>query len=810
MNELRQILRTLLRHPAFSAVVILTLALGIGANTAIFTVVNSVLLRPFPFPDADRLVMIVERAGSTPTVTTSWENYQDWRDQSRAYEGFGAVRSLTMTLEGGVEPERLPAKMMSASMLGALRVAPTLGRAFSVDDDRPGAAGVALLSDAIWNRRFGGSRDALGRSITVDGQSYTIVGVMPPRFQLLAQADLLLPIGPWAATLPDDRNWHPGLFPIARLKPDVTVQQAQAEMDVISGRLEQQYPVFNHGVSARVVPLHEYAVENVRQSLVVLAAAVGFVLLIACANVANLLLARAVGREKEMAVKTALGASRRQIVRQLLTESVVLAVLGGASGLLIAVVMVPLLASLARSAAPGAGPIAMDVSTLAFTITVSIVTGLVFGMAPAFQTRRIEVSSWMNQAGERGNAAGVGHHRLRALLVVGEMAAATVLLVGAVLLAKSLTRLQDVPTGFSPGGLLVADAPLSPNAYGSQDKRNQLVDRLRDRLRALPGVRMAEVATAPPFSGAGSSYHFNIAGHPPRDPSEFVITGYRAVSDGYFSAFGIPLLAGRPFTDRDRNNSQPVAIVNDTFVRRFLGGRRELALSSRAQIGALPNDQAPLMDIVGIVGDTKQAFEADIQPTMFVPYLQYPLDLLDGMYRNLTIVLETAGSPEGLAGGLRATVHEIDPNQPLTRMRTMEEAMSESLSQPRLRAVLLTLFSTVALTLSLIGVYGVMAYVVSERTHELGVRIALGATPHDIRGLVLGQGARLAGIGIVTGIVLALVASRALQALLFGVSSTDPLTFAVAASALAITAIAAVSGPAYRASRIDPVVLLRS
>ncbi|HEY7287989.1 MAG TPA: ABC transporter permease [Vicinamibacterales bacterium] len=811
MSDLRYAVRGLLARPGFSLVAILTLALGIGANTAIFTVVNAVLLRPLPFRDPGKLVLVVERNGPFPTTqTTSWQNYVGWRDQSRSFENFGAFRNLTMTLSGGTEPERVPAKMLSAAVLPALGVAPTLGRGFTPEDDAAGAQGVVILSESLWRRRFAGAADAIGRAVTLDNQPYIVIGVMPPHFQLLQQADVFVPMGPWAATLPDDRGWHPGIWPLARLGTSTSLEQARAEMKVISDRLEKDYPTFNRNLSAEVRPLQEYAVQNVRQSLLVLVAAVGFVLLVACANVANLLLARAVGRQKEMAIRTAVGASRARIVGQLLTESVVLSVAGGAAGLILATWSVPMLARLAGSNAPAVGTIVIDQTALAFTVAVSFVTGFLFGLIPALQTTRIDVAAAINESG-RGTAAGVGHHRLRGLLVIVEMTLATVLLVGAALLTKSLIRLQDVSPGFNPDGLLVADAPLSPVSYASQAQRNQLVERLVPKLKEIPGVKIASVATAPPFSGTGSTIHFNIVGRPPKGPEDYIATGYRAIGPDYFLALGVPVIAGRTFTDRDRDRSRPVAIVNETFVRRFLGGDTGLTLRSRAQLGTVPDDEAetPIMDIVGIVGDTRQAFETATDPTMFVPYLQHPIDVIGGLYRGLSLVLKTDGDAASLAPSLRAAVREIDREQPLARVRTMQEAMNESVAQPRLRTTLLTLFSAVALALSLIGVYGVMAYAVSERTHEIGVRLALGASPSDIRSLVVGQGLKLAAVGIAIGIAGALLTSRGLTALLFGVSPNDPVTFAASALALALAAVAAVYGPARRASRIDPVVMLR-
>jgi putative ABC transport system permease protein len=810
MSTFRSALRTLTARPGFAVVGILTLALGIGANTAIFTVVNAVLLRPLPFRDPGRLTLVLERNAQLATMTTSWQNYVDWRDQARSFDGFGAFRPLTMTLGGGSEPERVPAKMLSASVLPTLGVTPQLGRGFVAQDDASGAPGVALISDALWRRRFAAAQDAIGRNVTLDNQPYTIVGVMPPQFQLMQSADVYLPLGPWAATLPDDRGWHPGIWPIARLKPFSTLRETQAEMDVISNRLAARYPTFNHGVAAEVKPLHDFAVQNVRQSLLVLVAAVGFVLLIACANVANLLLARAIGRRKEVAIRTAIGASRARIAAQLLIESLLLALAGGAAGLLLATWSVPPLAQLAGANAPAAGAIHLDPSALAFTALVSLATGLLFGLAPVLQTARVDVSAAINESG-RGPAAGVGHHRLRSMLVVAEMTLATVLLVGAVLLTKSLMRLQDVSPGFDPSGVLVADAPLSPVTYGTADERNRFVDALRDRLRAIPGVKVADVATAPPFAGGGPTIHFNVIGRPPKGPEEYILTGYRAVGPDYFAALQIPLLHGRTFTDRDRDRSRPVAVANETFVRRFFNGDAAGALRSRAQLGTVPDDdpETPVMDIVGVVGDTKQAFEAAVQPTLYVPYLQHPIDVIAGLYRNVTIVLKTAGDPLSLAAPLRLAVRDVDRDQPLVRVRTMEEAMAESVTQPRLRATLLLVFSGVALALSIVGVYGVMAYAVSERSHELGVRLALGAAPAEIRSLVVAQGMRLSAIGIALGLAGALGFSRTLRSLLFGVSAADPAAFVLSAIALALAAVAAAYGPARRASRIDPVSLLR-
>jgi putative ABC transport system permease protein len=805
-RSLRYAVRFLAARPGFTAVLVLTLALGIGVNSAIFTVVHAVLLKPLPYPDPDRVVLIIERTAQLPTLTTSWQNFQDWRDQSRAFETVAAYRNLTMTLSGDGEPERIPAKMVTASLLPMVGVVPAAGRPFSADDDRPGGAGVVLLTNGFWQRRFGG-RDVIGRPITLDNQPHVVVGILPPGFQLTLPADVLLPLGPWAATLPDDRSWHPGIWPLARLKGGVTLDQARADMRLVTERLAQQYPEFNHGVSADVVSLHAYLVQNVRQSLLVLTAAVGLVLLIACANVANLLLARAVGRQREIAIRSALGASRPRIVTELITESLVVAVMGGAAGLLVALWTAPLLAALAASNAPSAGHITVDGIVLVFTLGLAVLTGLVFGIAPALQTTRVDVAAAINEGG-RDRTASAAHHRLRRLLVVSEMAIATMLLVAAGLLTKSLMRLQDVSPGFDSSNLLVAETPLSPVAYSTSAARTVCVDRVLSRVRALPGVAHADISTAPPFSGSGSTLHFNIEGRPPKGPEEFILSGYRAVTATYFETMRIPLVAGRWFTETDREGHEGVAVVNATFARRFFSSDDPLA--HRIQIGALPDRETPWLRVVGIAADTRQAFEAEPQPEMYVAYRQPVPEVIGGIYRNVSIVIRSDSDPAAAASGLRAVLREVDPNQPLVRVRTMEQAMADSVAQPRLRTVLLGIFSGVALALALIGVYGVMAYAVSERTHEIGVRLALGASSSDVRALVVREVIRVAIPGVALGVMGALAASQALRTLLFGVSTTDPAIFAIAAVALGLAAVVAAEGPVRRATKVDPIIVLRS
>jgi putative ABC transport system permease protein len=803
MHDIRYACRLLTSRPGFAFIAVLTLALGIGANTAIFTVVNAVLLRPLAFRDPGRLVLLVERTAAFPTVTTSWQNYQDWRDGSRSFETVAAMRPLTMTLSGVPNPERVPAKMVSASLLPMLGVAPQLGRALAQTDDKAGAAGVALLSEALWHRRFGGSVDVIGRAVTLDNTPYTIVGVLPPQFQLLAAADVLLPMGPWAATLPDDRNWHPGIFPLARLKPGVTMAQAQAEMDVITERLAAAYPEFDHGVSAEVKPLHDYAVQNVRQSLLVLVAAVGFVLLIACANVANLLLARAVGRQREMAIRTAIGASRARIAMQLLTESMVLALVGGATGLLLAFWSVPLLAQLAGASATPAAPIGIDPAALAFTLVVSIATGFAFGVFPALQTAQVNVTSAINDAG-RGSAAGVGHHRMRAFLVVAEMALATMLLVGAGLLAKSLVRLQEVSPGFNPAHVLLAEAPLSPTTYATPQSRNAFVDRVLAGLRGKPGVTSADIATAPPFSGAGSAFHFNISGRPPKGPEEYIITSYRAVTNGFFATLGVPVVAGRAFTDRDRDKSKPVAIVNETFVKQFYPQGFTLGAQINAPSFGGGHGPAATAAIVGVVADIRaRGFESAAQPLAYFPLAQQPR-------ARLSAVLQFEGDSAALVRAVTMATHKLDADLALDNPQTLEQQLAKQTAPRRVTLMLTGAFAATAVLLAALGIFGVMSYTVTQRTQEIGVRMALGADANMILRWMLRYGVGAVGIGLVIGLALTAATTRLLTTLFVGVTALDPMVVAAGVGVLAFIGLVACVWPAWLATRVNPVNALRN
>jgi putative ABC transport system permease protein len=802
MQDLRYGVRTLRKNPGFTAIAVLTLALGIGANTAIFSVVNGVLLRPLPFRDPSRLVLIAEKS-SFPVISTSYENYLDWRDQSHSFESMEATRGSSITLTGAGEPERLNVRMATAGLFPMLGLNAHLGRTFIAAEDRAGSTPVALLSYGLWQRRFGGSADIIGKTINLDLQPYTVVGILPNGFQILQPADVYLPFMPWAKMLPDDRNWHPGIIPLARLKQSVSREQARVEMVGITKRLEQQYPDYNTGTSADVVGLQDQIVQNARPALLLLLGAVSFVLLIACANVANLLLARAASRGREVAIRTAMGASRGRVTRQLLTESVLLSVAGGFLGLIVAWAAIGLLPKIAGDSIPPGAPIGLDPWVLAFTAVVSLLTGLLFGIVPALRTAKLDLREALNE-GSRGSTAGPGQHVLRGALVAMEIALAMLLLVGSGLLLRSFSRLQEVPPGFQPDHLLVADIPLSPTAYAKPQDRYQFFDRLVERAKTLPGVRSAAAASFLPVSGGGSIIHFNITGRPPKSPHEFVAAGYRTITPNYLETLGVPLLQGRFFTRADNEKSPAAVLINATMARTFFPN--ENPLGKRLQLGALPDQQVPTMEIVGVVGDVHFGLSTEPQAEMYLPYRQ--ADLILPVFQ-LSLVMRTAGDPSLQTSALRSALAEIDPNQPLVKVRTMEENMATTVAQPRFRTWLIGILAMLALVLAAVGVYGVMSYTVTQRASEIGVRVALGAQPQDVFRIIVGQGLRLALFGVGLGLVAALVLTRLLQSFLFGISAYDPLTFIAVSLLLTLVAVAAAYFPARRATRVDPMIALR-
>ena len=802
IQDLRYGVRMLWKSPGFTIVAVLTLALGIGANTAIFSVVNGVLLRPLPFRDPSRLVLIAEKS-SFPIISTSYENYLDWRDQSHSFESMEATRGSSITLTGAGEPERLNVRMATAGLFSMLGINAQIGRTFLPEEDRAGGTPVALLSYGLWQRRFGGSADIIGKTVNLDLQPYTVVGILPSGFQILQPADVFLPFMPWAKTLPDDRNWHPGIVPLARLKQGVSKEQARSEMIGITKRLEQQYPDYNTGTSADVVGLQDEIVQNSRPALLLLLGAVSFVLLIACANVANLLLARAASRGREVAIRTAMGASRGRVIRQLLTESVLLSLAGGLLGVIVALAAVGLLPKIAGDSIPQGAPIGLDPWVLAFTAVVSLFTGLLFGIVPALRTANLDLRGTLNE-GSRGSTAGPGQHVLRGALVAMEIALAMLLLVGSGLLLRSFSRLQEVPPGFQPDHLLVADIPLSPTAYAKPQDRYQFFDRLVERAKSLPGVRSAAAASFLPVSGGGSIIHFNITGRPPKSPHEFVAAGYRTITPNYLETLGVPLLQGRFFTRGDNEKSPAVVIINATMAHTFFPN--ENPLGKRLQLGALPEQEVPTMEIVGVVGDVHFGLGTDPQAEMYLPYRQ--ADLLLPVFQ-LSVVMRTAGDPSLETSALRSALAEIDPNQPLVKVRTMEENMATTVAQPRFRTWLIGILAMLALVLAAVGVYGVMSYTVTQRTSEIGVRVALGAQPKDVFRIIVGEGLRLALFGVGVGLVAALVLTRLLQSFLFGISAYDPLTFIAVSLLLTLVAVAASYFPARRATRVDPMIALR-
>ena len=808
-REFRLAFRALRKQPGFTAIAVLTIALGVGANSAIFTVVDAVMLRPLPFRDADRVVVISERTPQFPTLSLSAENYRDVCREARSLQACGAFRNFTANMSGGSEPERVPAKMLSANMLPILGVSPVLGRGFSSDEDRAGGAPVAMISHALWMSRFGGREAVIGERLLLDGTPYSIVGVLPPAFRLFQKAEVYLPIAPFIASQPADRGWHPGILPVARLREDVPLGQARIEVAGIAARLEQAYPETNTRVTMLVTPARDLMVQGVRTALLVLLGAVAGVLLIACINVAGLLLARGLTRRRDVAVRIALGAGRARVVMHLLAESLLMSVAGGGAGLLLASFSVPVLLSLVGPTLPRADTIEVDGRVVAFTFGLALVTGVVFGLVPALQSTRVDVREALNEAGRSGMSGGVWQRRARAALVVIEIAITVVLTIGAALLIRSFARLQDVSPGFDAQHALAADVPLAAPKYANDELRTNVVRRLLDRLSGVPGIRGAAVTTTLPMSGGGPTIHFNVKGFPPSGPEQYTMAGYRAVSADYFRTIGMPLRQGRLLDEADRQGSPRVVVVNETMARTYLRGN---ALGQRVQLGTEPDPDPsnPYMEVVGVVGDVRQQPDAEAKAEMYVPYAQHPDPFLRRMFGNVTVVVRTDGDPARLGPSIREIVREVDPDQPVANIRTLSEVISTSVAQPRFRTLLLGFFAVIALTLAAIGVYGLLSHGVAQRTNEFGVRIALGASPADVLRLVLRQGAVLAFTGVGIGLMAAVAAVRALQAVLYEISPWDPLAWSVSAGTLLAVALLASWIPARRALRVDPVAALRA
>jgi predicted permease len=803
-QDLRYALRTLVKNPAFTSIAIVAIALGIGANSAIFSVVNSVLLRPLPFKNPEQLVMVWENAAHLgfPKNTPSPPNFIDWQRQNTVFSGMAAMVERSFNLTGVGEPERLDGRRVSPNLFDVLGVPALLGRTFVPADDRAGTH-VVLLSYSLWQRRFGSEPSIIGRTVTLNGESYTVIGVMPRSVHLPGygnwQDKLWVPIA-FTNEEATERGNH-FLEVIGRIKPGIALKRAQAEMETIAARLAKRYPETNTRIGAIVTPLHEEIVGDIKPALLILLGSVGFVLLIACANVANLLLARAAVREKEIALRLAMGASRSRLTRQFLTESVLLAFLGASLGLVLALAGVRVLKSFVPSMILQIQAINIDGKVLVFTASIALLTGIVFGLAPAMHALDSNLNDSLKEGGRDAAVSRKGN-RLRGLLVIGEVAVSFILLIGAGLLINSFLHLRNLDPGFRTDHLLTMKVDLSELKYPDGERRAVFFDEVLRRIRVLPGVQSAAVAGNLPFTYNGDSATIAVEGVPDPPPDQWPNVIYRAIGPGYFSTMGIPMIRGRDVTDEDKADSRKVVVISEKTAQHYWPGQDPIG--KRLKTGDT-NSDVPWREVIGIVKDVRQNdFIAQPKMQMYFNYRQ-----LKNLAANALIV-RTSVEPMSLATSVRDAIWAVDKDQPVADIDTMDHIVAQAIARQRFSMLLLGIFAAVALVLAAVGIYGVMSYSVTQRTHEIGIRIALGARRTDVLRMTVKQGLKLVGAGMVLGFLAAFLLTRVMASLLYGISATDPITFIGISLVLLAVAILASYVPALRATKVDPITALRT
>jgi len=804
-QDLRFALRSLRRQPAFTAITVITLALGIGANTAIFSVINSVMLTPLPYHEPHQLVMLWETRPGSDRPLVSYRNFEDWRQRQRGFEDIGVYypwASFTMTGRG--DAERVDGALVSGNYLQLLGVRPALGRLVTPADDSPWSARVALLDNGFFQSRFGGDRSVLGSTLLLDGQAYTVVGVLAPDVRVSYRAgdqnpDVVLPVGLFATDAPYNRRGQPGLFAVGRLKPGVTMQQALSDLQRVSAELRAEYPGENAGLGASGAPMMHMVVKFIKPALQILMAAVALVLLIACANVSSLVLSRSVARQREFALRTALGAARGRIVRQVLTESMVLALVGGALGMGIAVAGVRLLVALQRGA-PRIADSHVNTPVLLFALGVSLLTGLLFGLAPALQSGSAQLGSALKEGG-RGTSGGASLQRTRAALTVAEVALAVVLLAGSGLLVRSFARLTAVDPGFQPSHVIAAMVRLPAAKYPSVEQARVTLDQLLAKVRAIPGVQSATLGSDLPICCQGQST-ISFASRPEADQGKLAVLNVAVVDPEYFETLQIPFVGGRHIETGDRAGAPLVALVSERVAQKFFAGASPIG--ERLRLGGQVNDTRSWRTIVGVVRDTRTDGLAEApRGTLYLPRAQE--EMRDGW-----VIVRNAQPAEQTTAQLRRALAEVDRNVPLERVQTMDAALAVEVQGPKFSMLLLTIFAAVALALASVGIYGVISYNVTQRTGEIGVRVALGAQRRDVVALVVGQAMAMAAVGVAIGVLLALWGGKSLSAMLFGVGPRDPLVLGAASVFLLAVAFAAALAPALRAMRIDPTIAMRA